>query len=115
MMNSGYVVARHAIVDGRITWYHVDPTGLGLASLLGTASTISNGYYLVFTAPLWIITGSIATFTYAREPVVSLGSDAARDLRPFARFPIGMPAGLDASFRRLGASERNPLPRSPMR
>jgi hypothetical protein len=100
----GFVVARRAIREGKVTWYKADPSGIATASFLGTLSTISNGWLLILTAPTWVITGSIAGPAYTREPVVSLSPNNRRDLRPYARFPAGMPKGLDASFTRLGAA-----------
>ena len=105
--NAGYVVARRAIAEGKLTWYKANPAQIGAATALGTLSTIANGFILVFTAPAWIITGSIAGSAYTREPVVNLTAEDRRDLRPFTRFPAGMPPGMDASFRRVGEGERS--------
>ena len=104
--NAGYVVARRAISEGTLTWYKADPTQIGVATALGTASTISNGAFLIFTGTAWILTGSIGGPAYTRTPVVKLAPDEGRDLRSFARFPAGIPVGLDASFRRIGEVTR---------
>jgi hypothetical protein len=66
--------------------------GAGLWTAAGTVSTVSHGYYLVFTAPLWLATGipsSIAAAsheTYAEAANHDLGR-----MYQFARFPQGLP------------------------
>lgn len=69
--------------------------GLGL---LGTISTISNGWFLIFTAPVWLIT-----------TIASAASEASRDnycenypknnywhnINKFSRFPQGVPKDVD--------------------
>ena len=68
---------------------------------IGTLSTASNGWYAVLTAPTWIITSSIAAGIRSRAPMVSLTDQGGWDgLRMYARFPQGLPGGLDrASLR----------------
>jgi hypothetical protein len=64
-------------------------------TFLGTLSTVSHGYGLVLSAPIWLIGGSSATasqskmadFEYSRRDVV--------EMRKFARFPAGMPEGVE--------------------
>lgn len=55
----------------------------------GGVSTLSHGGFLLFTAPMWAITGVIAVRTEGRAGVL-------RDFaNSFARFPQGLPAGFD--------------------
>ena len=65
---------------------------------LGAVSTASHGGFLILTAPLWIITGTTGTSSASKAPrVVSIDPEA---LRLYARFPQGLPEGLDrASIR----------------
>jgi hypothetical protein len=104
-VNQGYVVARRAIAKGKVTWYDAQRGGLALATVGGTLSTVSNGAFLLLTAPAWILTGTIGAAAYSNAPQLGLEPDSGeRQLRAFARYPLGMPPGRDASFTRVGVS-----------
>jgi len=108
--NSGYVIARSAVRSAKLTWWSAAPgTGnLGVLTILGTLSTISNGFILILSAPAWILTGSIASATYTFAPRTGLepANPDGPDLRSLSRFPAGMPTGLDRSFERIGTAPR---------
>jgi hypothetical protein len=66
-----------------------------LWTLSGVASTVSHGFILIISLPVWIATGSlsgVAISASAHEKTEPEGWDA---LACYARFPQGMPAGLD--------------------
>jgi len=111
--NSGFVIARSAVRSAKLTWWSAEPgTGnLGVDTILGTLSTISNGFVLILTAPAWVLTGSIASATYTFAPRTGLepSNPDAPDLRSLSRFPAGMPTGLDRSFKRVGTAARGGL------
>jgi hypothetical protein len=111
--NSGYVIARGAVRSAKLTWWSKEPgTGnLGLLTIAGTLSTISNGFILILTAPAWVLTGTIASATYTFAPRTGLepANPDAPDLRSLSRFPAGVPTGLDRSFQRVGAPARGDL------
>jgi hypothetical protein len=66
--------------------------GIAGVTVLGTISTVSNGYFLLFTAPLWIISGTAAgTNAITRSFEVAPPADPA--LPAYARFPQGLPPG----------------------
>ena len=73
-------------------------------AFLGTLSTVSNGFFLMLTAPMWMIGGTVSTAVRSREPRIIVQDRASwSQLRPFARFPQGLPPGLDrASLRPRG-------------
>ena len=99
---SGVVIARNAIESGKITSFRSSGS-VATSTTLGVLSTIANGFILVFTAPAWIVTGSISRHADARAAERDLPDDFNRaevDLRAVARFPQGMPPRMDASFRR---------------
>jgi hypothetical protein len=87
----------------RATLFAYDAQWGGLATwgFLGTLSAISNGLYFLLTGPTWIITSSIAAGSRSRAPMVSLSDQGGWErLRLYARFPQGLPEGLDrASLR----------------
>ena len=64
-------------------------------TLLGTLSTASHGLILIISAPVWILWGSVTTGAASRAPEVKYRQEAWEELRKFARFPLGMPGGLD--------------------
>ncbi len=61
---------------------------------LGVVSTISNGLLLIFTAPAWIITGTVAGSSESYAPQGNVPPLRWAELARFARFPQGMPPGL---------------------
>jgi hypothetical protein len=88
-------VATAAVVDGRLVVYNARHRVLAAETLLGMISTISNGVFLGLTAPMWIIGGTIATRRRSREPVLELPIRVWIRLEPFARWPQGLPPGID--------------------
>ncbi|CAN5617999.1 hypothetical protein BH09MYX1_BH09MYX1_13880 [soil metagenome] len=63
-------------------------------SLMGTLSTLSHGYFLIFTAPVWVgagVSSSITSAVESDQSVIAVAG-AQADLWQFARFPQGIPA-----------------------
>lgn len=65
---------------------------LAILTTVGSISTISHGFFLVFTLPAWLAAGIPATVHEGRSSAASGGPTDPR-LREFARFPQGLPAG----------------------
>ena len=85
--------------------------GLVAWVMLGTLSTASHGVGLVFTAPAWLIIGSISAGAAASSIDAGDLQYPARtwaELTAFARFPQGFPPGLDRSLlkKRVGFEEK---------
>lgn len=72
---------------------HVDE--LKRLTFLGTLSSLSHGLLAGLTGPLWIITGSAITGGYSYWPVVRYPKDPLEAMAKYARFPQGLPPGLD--------------------
>jgi hypothetical protein len=84
-------------------------------ALTGTLVSISTGWGLVVFAPLWVVVGTVSssvlshqgqhTVDASRQGTATGAGDAARkswhDIRLYARFPQGLPAGLDRSQLRM--------------
>jgi len=69
-----------------------------IASVLwGPLLTISNGFFLILTAPMWIIGGPIATIARSYDPIVDYPSKPLTELQCYARFPQGLPHDIDRS------------------
>jgi hypothetical protein len=66
------------------------PTIAGL-TVGGVLWTASHGVFLILTAPLWILTGTISAAVVSRGPIVSPETDGWHALGAFARFPQGLP------------------------
>ena len=98
-----------SVREARLTWY--DSHGGAVAGLaaLGALSTVSNGVYLVITAPLWMIGGTIAAHSQFHAPVVKTPKKAWDEVRPFARFPQGLPPSFVASTPTIAATVPEPV------
>lgn len=106
---TGYVFSRRD-VTGYLSRYAPQSGVVAGVTALGVLSTISNGWFLVFTTPAWIITGisAAAHDSYAARSSIdvegsepSLAAVRDRGLAAFSRFPQGMPRGMDSAYTRL--------------
>ena len=68
---------------------------MALWTVAGTLSTASHGVALLLSAPAWIIGGSVATTKVSHAPLITYPSRPWSDLARYARFPQGLPIGLD--------------------
>ena len=89
------VVPFPAVAQGKLTAYDAHTETLTLWRLVGTLSTLSNGYFSVFTGPMWIIGGSLAGGAQSRAPERKSPPLGSQGLAAFARFPQGLPAEVD--------------------
>jgi hypothetical protein len=85
----------------RLEFFHAARSGYATWTALGVMSTFSHGVFLVLTAPVWAGVGAYATSVYTRAPLVMTLSVEA--LRPYARFPQGIPPGLDRGTLRAAS------------
>lgn len=86
-------IATTDIFSARLVTY--DESSLGGYAFLGTLSTLSNGLLLIFTAPMWIIGGSVAATSRSYDPIIDYPKQPLKDFLPFARYPQGLPTDLD--------------------
>ena len=89
------VIPTTAVKMGKLTAYAAQTGALTAWAVLGTLSTISNGVVLILTAPMWIIVGPLAVASESRAPQRKSSPLAWGELAPFARFPQGMPEGVE--------------------
>ena len=88
-------IPRDSVARAQVAFYDSQWGNLAIWTTVGTLSTISNGWFLGFTFPLWTIGGSLATSSQSRAPLVWVDSTGAWDgVRMYARFPGGLPANL---------------------
>jgi hypothetical protein len=91
-------LARATVCCAELTTYRMDLSELQIWSAIGTVSTLSHGFVLIVTAPIWALAGTLATSSASYAPRVASTDPVV--LRPFARFPQGIPPGLDRATLR---------------
>jgi hypothetical protein len=77
------------------TYYKARLWPLSLWSTVGTLSSLSHGWGLIVSAPLWIVVGTASTAATSHEPREVFPKASWEDLRRYARFPQGVPPGID--------------------
>jgi hypothetical protein len=84
-----------SVREATIAWYQGHADHLAIWTLLGTVSTISNGWLLILTAPTWLIAGSAASAAESRAPLVRVPARTSwTAARMYARYPAGLPPDL---------------------
>lgn len=87
-------VPKAAIESAKLWAWRANPyLPLGWAGL-GTLSTISHGFILVLSAPVWMITGGLASLSEAYAPLFEYPTQSWDRISIWARFPQGLPVGL---------------------
>lgn len=93
--DQGLVIPTASVREGKLTGYAAQSlTGWTLA---GTLSSVSNGAFLIFTMPAWLIGGSLANGSESRAAQRKSPPLQWVELAQFARFPQGLPQGLEIS------------------
>jgi hypothetical protein len=92
-----YALSRSDIESARLVMYNSNAGAMAGLVGLGTVSTLSNGAFLLFTAPLWLIGGNITVSARSSEPILSFPKHKWAQFVPYARFPQGLPAGIARS------------------
>lgn len=76
-----------------LTAYDLSIRPIAAWGVVGMVSTISHGFFLILTAPIWIITSSAAAASASRAPRIRTAEPVR--LASFARFPQGLPPDID--------------------
>jgi hypothetical protein len=85
------------ISDLEVHPYSVAASGVVAWGVLGTLSTISHGFFLVLSAPVWIATSTIAGAVHSRTARETYVRGRWPELTKWARFPQGLPPGVTAT------------------
>ena len=88
-------VATSTVKHGQVARYNSEAGSIAGFTVLGVVSTISNGFLAGFTMPLWVITGIVASSNESRAPLRGVPPLQWTDLAAYARFPQGLPPGID--------------------
>jgi hypothetical protein len=100
-------IERRKVTQVSVELYASQAGQAGLWTALGTVSTVSHGFFLVITAPVWLATGISVTAGAAATNDLEVRDDKLGPLYQFARFPQGLPPTWPGA--------RVPLERSPPR
>jgi hypothetical protein len=89
-------VPEEQIVEGLVVTQRTAEWSLVAWGIVGTLSTISHGILAIISGPIWIGT-TIASAAYeSRQGLYRYPAESWQDLRRWARFPQGLPRGVDA-------------------
>jgi hypothetical protein len=95
LTESGFTsVARTEIARARVAGFESTWPLLAGWTAVGTASTLSHGFGLVLSAPIWLIAGTLSTIDASRAGILRHPPRDWSELAPYARFPQGLPAEL---------------------
>jgi hypothetical protein len=87
-----YAVPRDEVKTAQIVVFYPDGTGyLGLWTLLGVLSTLSHGWGLILSAPIWLLFGIPSMIGRSYEPVFSYSKKELDKMSIYARYPQGVP------------------------
>jgi hypothetical protein len=84
------------VKSATVVAYRTQESLLTLWGVLGTLSTASHGFFLVFSGPAWILATSLSAAFESRAALLTATAPFT-SLIPYARFPQGLPEGLAAS------------------
>ncbi|MEO8707363.1 MAG: hypothetical protein ABI867_45465, partial [Kofleriaceae bacterium] len=87
-------VQTESIEDAELFAYEREG-GFGAWGIIGGLSTVSHGFFAVFTLPVWIISSGLASALESRSVIATLSDAGMPGLAKWARFPQGIPPGLD--------------------
>ena len=90
-------IPKTTISQAKLTAYDSGAVALSVWTFLGTLSTISHGVFLIISAPVWVIGGSSITAVQSHKPVISYPENSWEAFQRYARFPQGLPQGLERS------------------
>lgn len=94
------------IGGGQLVRYEPEVGEVWTFAALGAVSTLSHGLVLILSAPLWGLSGlGAASAQYDNGVVTMTPQTNFADLRAWARFPQGIPPGVDRAVL-VGAPRR---------
>ena len=82
-----------AVQSVKVARYSAPLSGVAWWGLAGILSTATHGFVLILSAPIWSV-ATIGTAAAISRRAIDITRDVGR-LQPYARFPQGIPAGLD--------------------
>lgn len=92
-----HVDARN-IQSVEVILYHSGSSVTAAWTVFGTLSSLSHGMWAIFSMPVWILTGTIASANARSDSKLAVDRFELDALHQFARFPQGLPPGFIARF-----------------
>ena len=89
-------IAKPAVATARLWAWQTQYGYIALWGTAGTLSTLSHGFVLVLSAPVWILTTAITASVESGSSIVDYPDAGWDKLSLWARFPQGLPAGVTA-------------------
>lgn len=90
-----FAIPLDKIKHGTLTTYDSQHGILALWTLGGSLSTASHGVGAIISLPVWILSGTIATTGQSFAPVKTFPARSWDELKKYARFPQGLPKGIE--------------------
>lgn len=81
-----------------LTAYDANSEALTILTVAGTLSSISHGFFLFFSVPVWVIGGSSAIITTSYDAQMIYPAKPLDMFRAYARFPQGLSKAFDMQF-----------------
>jgi hypothetical protein len=75
--------------------FKYESEGFGAWGALGSVSALSHGFFLVLSIPVWLISTGVVSSIESRSVILHYPEDSWAELAKWARFPQGMPEGID--------------------
>lgn len=95
----------------RLEAWKSDAARLAGPSMVGLPLSVGHGWFGLISLPIWSLTSTGVVAGLSWKPVLHVPPDKVEELPPFARFPGGLPRGLDRhSLRMLPAPLPLPAP-----
>lgn len=85
-------IAKHDIQSGRLYRYEAEG-GFGAWGAVGGLSTLSHGFWLVFSLPLWAVWTGATSASESGHVILEFRRGIWPEAAKWARFPQGMPPG----------------------
>ncbi|HLK92051.1 MAG TPA: hypothetical protein VKZ18_19320 [Polyangia bacterium] len=104
-------LASFPLANVRKAWLGVFRTYEGALAgwtVAGSLTTVSHGFFLVFTLPLWLLTGTTSAYLESMRGFLTCPPESWDVARRYARFPQGLTERMKA--RLLGEPETRPPP-----
>ena len=90
-----HIVSKYEVESMRLDRYDSKAGDMFGWSIYGAISTLSHGFFLFFSAPTWIVFGSINSSAQSKKPLIEYPEKSFEYFVPYSRFPQGIPADLN--------------------
>ena len=101
------------VTNAYVTGYQSAAGMIAVWTAMGAVSTLSHGFVLIASLPAWLLVGSILTSVESFAPREHVSASTWQEARAYARFPQGMPEGLDPATLRPRVPVETPVKSHP--